>query len=56
MGGCSGLPPERLGDYLRDLDALMADFSVTAMFREFVFAAAKLVGERWFDVGQAAGF
>jgi len=65
----AAVPPERLGDYLRDFDALMADFGVTGMpyghfgdgcmhvridfpldrpggtaeFRDFIFAAAKLV-------------
>ncbi|MGU3497252.1 FAD-binding and (Fe-S)-binding domain-containing protein [Mycobacterium sp. C31M] len=65
----AAVPPERLGDYLRDFDALMADFDVTGMpyghfgdgcmhiridlpldrpggtavFREFLFAAAQLV-------------
>ncbi|MET0700663.1 MAG: FAD-linked oxidase C-terminal domain-containing protein [Mycobacterium sp.] len=66
----AAVPPERLGDYLRDFDALMEDFGVTGMpyghfgdgcmhvridfpldrpggttvFREFLLAAAKLVG------------
>ena len=65
----AAVPPQRLGDYLRDFDALMADFGVTGMpyghfgdgcmhvridfpldrpggtviFRDFMFAAAKLV-------------
>lgn len=65
----AAVPPERLGEYLRDFDALMADFGVTGMpyghfgdgcmhvridlpldrpggtavFREFLFAAARLV-------------
>ena len=65
----AAVPPDRLGAYLRDFDALMADFDVTGMpyghfgdgcmhvridlpldrpggtavFREFMFAAAQLV-------------
>ncbi|HET7741502.1 MAG TPA: FAD-linked oxidase C-terminal domain-containing protein [Mycobacterium sp.] len=65
----AAVPPERLGAYLRDFDALMVDFGVTGMpfghfgdgcmhvridfpferpggsavFRDFLFAAAKLV-------------
>lgn len=65
----AAVPPERLGEYLRDFDALMDDFGVTGMpyghfgdgcmhvridlpldrpggtevFRDFLFAAAKLV-------------
>jgi FAD/FMN-containing dehydrogenase/Fe-S oxidoreductase len=65
----AAVPPERLGEYLREFDALMTDFGVTGMpyghfgdgcmhvridlpldrpggtqvFRDFMFAAAKLV-------------
>jgi FAD/FMN-containing dehydrogenase/Fe-S oxidoreductase len=65
----AAVPPDRLGNYLRDFDALMAEFGVTGMpyghfgdgcmhvridlpldrpggtavFRDFLFAAAKLV-------------
>jgi FAD/FMN-containing dehydrogenase/Fe-S oxidoreductase len=65
----AAVPPQRLGEYLREFDALMADFGVTGMpyghfgdgcmhvridfpldkpggtvvFRDFLFAAAKLV-------------
>ncbi len=65
----AAVPPERLGEYLRDFDALMSDFHLTGMpyghfgdgcihvridlpldrpggtvvFRDFLFAAAKLV-------------